>query len=123
MPCSTRWRMPVCWVGSASGLREHRATPGCGIPCDCDCSIPSHDPTCRPGHDGLILKPEESEVVDALGEVRFDDDVSGNHSARDVSIVGAIVTVCLGLRDRTDASDIRGAGYRVRAENVVDGTK
>jgi len=82
-----------------------------------------HDPACRPGNDGFILEPEESEVVDALRKIRLDDDVSGNHGARNVSVVGAVVAVRLRLRDRTDASYIRSAGYRMRAENVIYGAK
>src|SRR3954451_2206657 len=85
--------------------------------------VAGHNPACRPGHDGFILKPQESEVVDALRKIRLDDDVSRNHGARDVRIVGTIVTVRHRLRDRTDASYIRSARYRVRAENVVDGAK
>src|SRR5437868_14296753 len=82
-------------------------------------SVSGHDPACRSGHDGFILKPQESEVVDALRKIRLDDDVSRNHGAGDVSIVRAIVAVRHGLRDRTDASYIRSAGYRVRAEDVI----
>src|SRR5664279_253062 len=74
-------------------------------------SVAGHDPTCRPGHDGFMLEPEESEVVDALREVRLDDDVSRNHGARNVRIVGAVVAVCRRLRDRTDPSYIRSAGW------------
>src|ERR1035437_6503873 len=84
-------------------------------------SVAGHDPACRPGHDGFILEPEESEVVDALWKIRLDDDVSRNHGTRNVSVVGAVVAVRLRLRDRTDASYIRGAGYWVRAENVING--
>ena len=75
------------------------------------------------GYDGFILKPQEPEVIDALRKIRLDDDVSRNHGTRDISIVGAIVAVRLRLRDRTDSGYIRSAGYRVRAENVVDGAK
>src|SRR5205085_10773992 len=78
-------------------------------------SVAGHDPACRSGHDGFILEPQESEVVDALRKIRLDDDVSRNHGARDVSVVGTVVAVRLCLRDRTDAGYIRGAGYRVRA--------
>src|SRR6266849_4851960 len=85
---------------------------------DRDRGVPGHDPACRPGHDGFILEPQESEVVDALGEVWLDDDVTWNHGTRNVSVVGAVVAVRLYLRDRTDASYIRSAGYRVRAQNV-----
>ena len=85
--------------------------------------VPGHHPARRPGHDGFILEPEESEVVDALGEIRLDDDVPRNHGTRYVSVVGTVVTVRLQLRDGTDSSYIRSAGYRVRAQNVVDGTK
>src|ERR1700733_3499232 len=85
--------------------------------------VASHDPACRPGHDSFILKPEESEVIDTLRKIRLDDDVSRNHGTRDVGIVGAIVAVRLRFRDRTDSSYIRSARYRVRAQNVVDGTK
>src|SRR5204863_519332 len=42
-------------------------------------SVAGHDPACRPGHDGFILKPKESKVVDALRKIRLDDDVSRNH--------------------------------------------
>ena len=66
-------------------------------------SVAGHDPACRPGDDGFILKPEESEVVDALWKIRLDDDVSRNHGGRDVSVIGAVVVVRLRLRDRTDA--------------------
>ena len=90
---------------------------------DRDGGVAGDDPTRGPGHDGFILEPEESEVVDALGEVRLDDDVSGNHGTRNVSVVGAVVAVRLCLRDRTDASDVRGAGYWVRAQDVIHGTK
>jgi hypothetical protein len=86
-------------------------------------SVSGHDPACRPGHDGFILKPQESEVVDALWEIRLDDEVSRNHGTWDVSIVGAIVAVRHRLRDRTDSSYIRSARYRVRAENVVGSAK
>src|ERR1039458_5833220 len=86
-------------------------------------SVAGHDPACRPGHDGFILEPEESEVVDALWKIRLDDDVSRNHGTRNVSVVGAVVAVRLRFRDRTDASYIGSAGYRVRAENVIDGAK
>src|SRR3954449_2723821 len=85
--------------------------------------VAGHNPACRPGHDGFILKPQESEVVDALRKIRLNDDVSRNHGTRNVSIVGAIVAVRHRLRNRTDSSYIRSAGYRVRAENVVDGAK
>ena len=70
-----------------------------------------------------MLEPEESEVVDALREVRLDDDVSRNHGARDVGIVGAVVAVRRRLRDRTDPGYVGSAGDRVRAEDVIDGTK
>src|SRR5215472_3507805 len=86
-------------------------------------SVAGHDPACRPGHNGFILKPQESKVVDALRKVRLDNDVSRNHGTRNVSIVGAIVAVRLRLRDRADSSYIRGARYRVRTENVVDRAK
>jgi hypothetical protein len=56
-------------------------------------SVSGCDPACRAGHDRLILKPQESEVVDALGKIRLNNDVSRNHRTRDVSIVGAIVAV------------------------------
>src|SRR3954469_6802136 len=85
--------------------------------------VAGHNPACRPGHHGFILKPEESEVVDALRKIRLDDDVSRNHGAWNVSVVSAVVAVRLRLRDRTDASYIRSAGDRVRAENVIDGAK
>src|SRR5947207_3989189 len=81
-------------------------------------SVAGHDPACRPGHNGFILKPQESEVIDALRKIRLDDDVSRNDGTRDVSIVGAIVAVRLRLRDCTDSSYIRSTRYRVRAENV-----
>src|SRR6202046_5476629 len=90
---------------------------------DRDRSVPGDDPARRPGYDGFILEPEESEVVDALGEVRLDDDVSRNHGTRNVGVVGAVVAVRLCLRDRTDSGYIRSTGYRVRAQNVVDRTK
>src|ERR1035438_5807297 len=51
------------------------------------------------------------------------DDVSRNHCAWNVRVVGAIIAVRLHLRDRTHASHIRCARYRVRAENVIDGTE
>src|ERR1017187_7487077 len=86
-------------------------------------SVARHDPACRPSHHGFILEPKESEVVDTLRKIRLDDDVSRNHGARNVSVVGAVVAVRLHLRDRPDASYIRSAGYRVRAENVIDGAK
>src|SRR5581483_3861349 len=86
-------------------------------------SVAGHDPARRSGHDGFILKPQESEVVDALRKIRLDDDVSRNHGARDVRVVGAIVAVRLRFRYRADSSYIRSAGDRVRAENVVDRAK
>src|SRR5579884_1744097 len=87
------------------------------------CSIAGHDPACRSGHNGFILKPKESEVVDALWKIRFDDDVSRNHSTRNVRVIRAVVAVRHGFRDCTDSGDIRSAGYRVRSENVIDGAK
>ncbi len=33
-------------------------------------SVSGHDPACRPGHNGFILEPEESKVVDALRKIR-----------------------------------------------------
>src|SRR4051794_26689914 len=56
-------------------------------------SVAGHHPACRPGHHGFILKPEESEVVDALRKIRLDDDVSRNHGAWNVSVVSAVVAV------------------------------
>ena len=38
-------------------------------------SVAGQDPACRPGDDGFILEPEESEIVDALRKIRLDDDV------------------------------------------------
>ena len=32
-------------------------------------SVAGHDPACRPGYDGFILEPEESEVIDALRKI------------------------------------------------------
>src|SRR5690348_7784250 len=86
-------------------------------------SVAGHDPACRPGHDGFILEPEESEVVDAFRKIWLDDDVSGNQGARNVRVVCTVVAVRLRFRDRTDASYIRSAGYRVRAEDVINGAK
>src|SRR5436305_8900539 len=76
-------------------------------------SVAGHDPACRSGYNGFILKPQESEVVDALRKIRLDDDVSRNHRTWDISIVGASVAVRHRLRDRTDSSYIRSTGYRV----------
>jgi hypothetical protein len=80
-------------------------------------SVTGHDLACRPGHDGFVLEPQESEVIDALRKIWLDDDISRNHGARDVSIVGAIVAVRHRLRDRTNSSYIRSAGYGMRAES------
>src|SRR4051812_4133009 len=86
-------------------------------------SVAGHYPACRAGHDGFILKPQESEIVYALRKIGLDDDVSRNHRTRDIRIVGPIVAVRHRLWDRADSSYIRSAGYRVRAENVFDGAK
>src|SRR5579884_3914239 len=59
--------------------------------------ITGHYPARRSGHHGFILKPEKPEVVDALRKVRLDDDVSRNHSARNVGVVRAVVAVGLRL--------------------------
>src|SRR6185437_4781137 len=59
--------------------------------------VARHHPARRPRHDGFILEPEESEVVDALGKIRLDDDVSRNHGSWNVGVVGAIVAVRLCL--------------------------
>ena len=61
--------------------------------------VACHDPTSGACHDRLILEPEESEVVDTLRKVRLDYDVSRNHSAWNVRVVGAVVAVRLRLRD------------------------
>src|SRR6185437_2463308 len=45
------------------------------------------------------------------------------YGARNIRVVGAVVAVRLRLRDRTDASHIRSAGYGMRAEDVIDGAK
>src|SRR6202008_1608023 len=65
----------------------------------------------------------EPEVIDALRKIRLDNDISRNHSARNVRIVRAIVAVDLRLRHRSHSSDIRSAGYRVCPKDVVDRTK
>src|SRR5690348_15671095 len=66
---------------------------------DCLRSVPRYHPACRPGHYGFILKPQKSEVIDALRKIRLDNDVSWNHSARNVGIVRAIVAVGHRLRN------------------------
>src|ERR1035438_3896802 len=38
----------------------------------------------------LVLKPQEPEIVDALQEIRLDEDVTRNHAAGDERSVGAI---------------------------------
>src|ERR1035437_6731301 len=86
-------------------------------------SVACADPVCRPGNDGFIFEPKKSEVVDALRKVRLDDDVSRDHRTRNVGVVGSIVAIGLRLRNRTDASYIRSAGDRMRAEDVIDGAK
>src|SRR5947209_14269051 len=91
-----------------------------GFFCDRVGGVAGDDPTCRPGDYGFMLEPEESEVVDALGEVRLDDDVARNHCARNVRVVGAVVAICPRCRDRTDAGYVGSAGYRVRSEDVID---
>ena len=84
-------------------------------------SVAGHDPVCRTGNYGFILKPKKSEVVDAFRKVRLDDDVSRDHRTRDVRIVGPVVAVGFCLRNRTDAGYIRRAGDRVSTEDVIDG--
>jgi integrase len=59
-------------------------------------SVAGHDPACRPSHGGVILKPQKSEVVDALRKIRLDNNVSGNDGAWDGRIVCAIIA-CSGV--------------------------
>src|SRR5208283_2106105 len=71
----------------------------------------------------FVLEPEESEVVYALREIGFDDDVAGNHAARNEGVVGTVVSVGLQLRNRPDGGHIRRARYRMRAQHVVGGAE
>ena len=76
------------------------------------------------GADGVfVFKPEEAEVVDALGEVGFDDDVARDHASGDEGEIGTVVTVASQFRDGSDGGDVGRARDRVRTEKVVGGTQ